>query len=125
MVFYLALGLHASAQSVGNSGSINGTVLDPTGAVVAKATVEIRNPVSGFDRSATTDASGKFEFTNIPFNPYHLVVTAEGFAATLPDAAARASMQRPRFRLPVSPSRTSRARFSPTRLRWIPSSRWK
>ena len=37
--FFLALGFHASAQSVGNSGSINGTVVDPTGAVVAKATV--------------------------------------------------------------------------------------
>src|SRR6202030_2898385 len=92
MVFYLALGLHASAQSVGNSGSINGTVLDPTGAVVAKATVEIRNPVSGFDRSTTTDASGKFEFTNIPFNPYHLVVTAEGFAATVQDVEPRSAV---------------------------------
>src|SRR6201982_3353943 len=70
--FCLALGFHASAQSVGNSGSINGTVVDPTGAVVAKATVEIHNPVSGFDRSTTTDASGTFEFTNILFNPYHL-----------------------------------------------------
>src|SRR5579864_2584222 len=90
--FCLALGFHASAQSVGNSGSINGTVVDPTGAVVAKATVEIRNPVSGFDRSTTTDASGKFEFTNIPFNPYHLVVTAEGFAATVQDVEPRSAV---------------------------------
>src|ERR1700751_5386525 len=82
----------AGAQSVGNSGSINGTVVDPTGAVVAKATVEIRNPVSGFDRSTTTDASGKFEFTNIPFNPYHLVVTAEGFAATVQDVEPRSAV---------------------------------
>jgi hypothetical protein len=90
--FCWALGFHASAQSVGNSGSINGTVVDPTGAVVAKATVEIRNPVSGFDRSTTTDASGKFEFTNIPFNPYHLVVTAEGFAATVQDVEPRSAV---------------------------------
>jgi hypothetical protein len=90
--FCLALGIHASAQSVGNSGSINGTVVDPTGAVVAKATVEIRNPVSGFDRSTTTDASGKFEFTNVPFNPYHLVVTAEGFAAIVQDVEPRSAV---------------------------------
>ena len=45
--FCFVLGLYASAQSVGNSGSINGTVVDPTGAVVANATVEIHNPVSG------------------------------------------------------------------------------
>jgi hypothetical protein len=90
--FFLAAGFHASAQSVGNSGSINGTVVDPTGAVVAKATVEIHNPVSGFDRSTTTDASGKFAFTNIPFNPYHLVVTAESFAATVQDVEPRSAV---------------------------------
>ena len=79
----------ASAQSVGNSGSVNGTVLDPTGAVVAGAKVEIRNPVSGLDRTTTTDAAGKFVFTNIPFNPYHLVVMAEGFAAAVQDVEPR------------------------------------
>ncbi len=82
----------AGAQSVGNSGSINGTVLDPTGAVVPHARVEIRNPVSGFDQSTTTDASGKFAFTNIPFNPYHLTVAAEGFAAAVQDLEPRSAV---------------------------------
>jgi|HubBroStandDraft_1064217.scaffolds.fasta_scaffold01696_10 hypothetical protein len=82
----------AGAQSVSNSGSINGSVVDPTGAVVAKARVEIRNPVSGFDRSTTTDDSGKFALTNIPFNPYHLVVTADGFAAVVQDVEPRSSV---------------------------------
>src|ERR1700692_4096718 len=80
------------AQSIGNSGSINGIVSDSTGAVVPNATVEIHNPVSGFDRTTTTDASGKFSFTNIPFNPYHLVVTAESFAATVQDVEARSAV---------------------------------
>ena len=79
-------------QSAGNSGSINGTVVDSTGAVVPNATVEIRNPVSGFDRSTTTDNSGKFEFTNIPFNPYHLTATAPGFAAYAQDVEPRSSV---------------------------------
>ena len=48
MVFYIAFGLSASAQSGGSSTSVTGTVVDPTGAVVPNATVEIRNPVSGF-----------------------------------------------------------------------------
>ena len=82
----------AGAQSAGSSGSVNGSVVDPTGAVVANATVEIRNPVSGFDRSTTTDAAGKFAFTNIPFNPYHLVVTAAGFAAMVQDVEPRSSV---------------------------------
>jgi hypothetical protein len=82
----------ASAQSVGNSGSLNGTVLDQTGAVVARAKVEVRNPVSGFDRSTTTDDAGKFVFTNIPFNPYHLIVTAPGFMNYAQDVEPRSSV---------------------------------
>jgi hypothetical protein len=82
----------AGAQSTGNSGSITGTVTDSTGAVVPKATIEIHNPVSGFDRSTTTDAAGQFEFTNIPFNPYHLTVSAEGFARYAQDVEPRSSV---------------------------------
>jgi hypothetical protein len=79
----------ANPQSVGNSASISGTVLDPSGAVVANASVEIHNPVSGFDRSATTDSNGNFSFTNVPFNPYHMTVTAAGFARTAQDVEVR------------------------------------
>jgi hypothetical protein len=82
----------ASAQSVGNSGSVSGTVLDSTGAVVPNAKVELRNPVSGYDRSAVTDSAGKFAFTNIPFNPYHLIVMAAGFAAYAQDVEPRSSV---------------------------------
>ncbi len=90
--FFVVPGLYTSAQSVGNSGSINGTVIDPTGAVVANAAVEIRNPVSGFDRKTTTDAAGRFAFTNIPFNPYHLTVVASGFSSNVQDVEPRSSV---------------------------------
>jgi hypothetical protein len=80
------------SQSVGNSGSINGSVVDSTGAAVPNAKVEIRNPVSGFDRATTTDATGKFNFTNIPFNPYHLIVTAPGFSSHVQDVEPRSSV---------------------------------
>ncbi|HTS34027.1 MAG TPA: TonB-dependent receptor [Candidatus Solibacter sp.] len=79
-------------QSVGNSGSVNGTVVDVTGAVVPKARVEIRNPVSGFDRIITTDSAGRFEFTNIPFNPYYLTVAAAGFMSFAQDVEPRSSV---------------------------------
>ena len=91
-VALVSAGTVAYGQSVGNSGSVNGTVVDSTGAVVPKARVEIRNPVSGFDRSASTDSAGKFEFTNIPFNPYHLTVTADGFASYVQDVEPRSSV---------------------------------
>ena len=80
------------ALTLGQGQSISGTVLDPTGAVVASATVEIHNPVSRYDRSTHTDATGKFSFTNIPFNPYHLQVTAAGFAPYAQDVEVRSSI---------------------------------
>ena len=90
-VLYLALGGSVFAQT-GNSTSVSGTVVDPTGAVVVNATVEIRNPVSNFYRSTTTDGAGKFTFANVPFNPYHFTVTGEGFAPYVQDIEVRSSV---------------------------------
>ncbi|MGA7289300.1 MAG: TonB-dependent receptor, partial [Terriglobales bacterium] len=89
VVFLLAFGLRAYAQSGGNSGSISGTVLDPSGAVVANATVEIHNPVSGYARATTTDSKGTFSFPNVPFNPYHLSASAPGFTESAQDVEIR------------------------------------
>ncbi|MGH9549143.1 MAG: carboxypeptidase regulatory-like domain-containing protein, partial [Terriglobales bacterium] len=89
MAFLLVLGLNAYAQSGGSSTSVTGSVVDPTGAVVANATVEIRNPVSAFERTVTTDSGGKFSIPNIPFNPYHLTVTGSGFAPYSQDIDVR------------------------------------
>jgi len=89
VIFCFALGLQAYAQSSGNSGSINGTVLDPSGAVVANASVEIHQAVSGYDRTVTTDSKGNFSFANVPFNPYHMTVKAAGFDSYAQDVAVR------------------------------------
>src|SRR6266403_831367 len=92
-LFFLAvsalIGPTLAAQSAGNSTSVTGTVTDPSGAVVPNATVEIRNPVSGFSRSTSTDASGKFSIPNVPFNPYHVSVSGQGFAAYSQDIDVR------------------------------------
>jgi len=80
------------AQGVGNSASITGTVLDPTGGVVPKATVEIHNVVSGLDRTTTTDNMGNFSFVNVPYNPYHLSVNVTGFASYAQDVDVRSSI---------------------------------
>jgi hypothetical protein len=80
------------AQGVGNSASITGTVVDPTGAVVPKATVEIHNVVSGLDRSTTTDTMGNFSFVNVPYNPYHLSVNLAGFSPYAQDVDVRSSV---------------------------------
>jgi hypothetical protein len=84
---YWGLGLYA--QSGGSSTTVNGTVVDPTGAVVPNAAVQIHNPVSGFDRDTVTDNAGKFSIPNVPFNPYHLTVTGQGFVAFAQDIDVR------------------------------------
>ena len=73
-----ALFVWSSAQSI-NSGTVTGTVKDPSGAIAPKATVEIRNPVTGYQQTTTSDAGGKFRFNNVPFNGYSLTATLSGF----------------------------------------------
>jgi hypothetical protein len=90
-ILCIALGPYGYAQS-GNSTSITGTVIDPSGAVVVNAAVEVQNPVSGYSRSTVTDSAGKFTFPNVPFNPYHLTVTGEGFAPSVQDIDVRSSV---------------------------------
>jgi hypothetical protein len=53
------------------------------------ATVEIHQAVSGYDRTTNTDSKGNFSFTNVPFNPYHMTVTATGFAQYAQDVETR------------------------------------
>jgi hypothetical protein len=71
--------LQAPAQS-GNAGAVRGTVTDPAGAVIPGAAVSLTNPTSGLSRTASTDNIGQFEFSNVPFNPYRIAVSAKGFA---------------------------------------------
>src|SRR5216684_4861387 len=81
----------ANAQ-LGNSGSIDGVVKDPSGGVIAGATVEISFPVTGYQRQTTTGSDGSFHFSNVPFNPYHLTVTATGFTSYSQDVDVRSSV---------------------------------
>jgi Carboxypeptidase regulatory-like domain len=80
------------SRGQGNSGTIEGVVKDQSGASVPGAKVEIANPVSHYQRGTTTDTDGNFRFTNVPFNPYHLVVTASGFGSVSQDVDVRSSV---------------------------------
>lgn len=72
-----------------SSGTVRGSVLDPSGAAIPGATVEFRNPITGYRRTVETDVQGNFELTNIPYNPYHVSVTAPGFALSQQDVDVR------------------------------------
>jgi hypothetical protein len=89
-VVCLALSFSCFPQS--NSGTIRGSVLDPSDAVIAGAIVTIQNPVSHYSRTVTSDAQGKFEFANLPYNNYHLSVTAAGFQAGAQDVNIRTAV---------------------------------
>jgi hypothetical protein len=67
------------AQSLGNAGTVEGVVVDQSGALVSGADVHMSNAISGYNQTAKTAANGSFRLTNIPPNPYHLEVTASGF----------------------------------------------
>jgi len=75
-----------------NSGSIEGVVKDQSGGVVVGATVEISDPISQYARKTTTDSTGAFHFTNVPFNPYHMVVSAPGLASSTQDVEVRSTV---------------------------------
>src|SRR5438309_10753536 len=82
----------ARAQELGGAGTVQGTVKDPTGGVMQSVEVKIANPVSGFNRTTTTDAAGKFVFRNLPPNPYHITVEAQGFTTLERDVAVRSAV---------------------------------
>jgi hypothetical protein len=87
LVFLGVCSLHA--QSLGNAGTIEGTVTDPSGASVPDAMVNITNAVSGYKQSVTTTMDGSFRLVNIPPNPYHLEITAAGFGPFSQDVNVR------------------------------------
>jgi hypothetical protein len=88
--FLLMTAGRALAQS--NSGVIQGTVTDPSKAAVPGAKVHIENPVSHHANDVQTDADGNFRIPNVPFNSYHLTVTAPGFAAFAQDVDLRSTV---------------------------------
>lgn len=60
-------------------GSIVGTVVDQTEAVVPNATVAITHRQTGQTRETTTDPAGRYSFVNVLPGSYDLRVSAEGF----------------------------------------------
>ena len=72
-----AIGLRAQDTT---SGSIQGTVSDEQGAVVAGATVEARNTATNFSKTFTTDSDGRFTLLAMPPGMYVVSATKSGFA---------------------------------------------
>jgi hypothetical protein len=87
----VCLAVPAMAQ-LGGSGTVQGTVKDPTGGVMVSVSVDLSSRVSGFRRTAATDAAGQFVFRNLPPNTYQLEINAQGFAPMTRDVDVRTSV---------------------------------
>ena len=78
LLFVLVASLQAAdAFGAAQTGRIAGSVEDPTGGRIANAAVSLAGPV---DRTATTDADGRFAFGDLPDGEYRLRVGPDGFA---------------------------------------------
>jgi hypothetical protein len=71
----------SAAMLVGQTfrGTILGSVTDSSGAVVAGATVKLRNLATGLERTTTTSADGSYSVPELPIGTYSVTVTQTGF----------------------------------------------
>ncbi len=58
---------------------LSGTITDPSGAVIAGATIEIRNSDGAVQRTTESDANGSFSMSRLPAGNYQLFVSSTGF----------------------------------------------
>jgi hypothetical protein len=68
----------ASGQ-VGSSGTVEGTISDPSGASVPQATVTAANVATGVETARKTTAAGFYVLSPLPAGEYNVTVTASGF----------------------------------------------
>jgi len=80
-LFALLVPAALHAQTAG-SGSIAGTVTDPSGAVVPAASVTVHGTVNGVDRTVQTSGAGIYNVPFLPSGSYEVLVTKTGFAKT-------------------------------------------
>ena len=64
-----------------STASLRGTITDPQGAAVSEAAVKLTNAQTGLVRQALTNASGEYQFLQLPPGAYTLGVEKPGFAA--------------------------------------------
>jgi hypothetical protein len=81
LIITIILSALAFAQS-GNQGSIEGTITDNSGAVIAGAHVKATNTATGGVFDATADSEGVFKLPVLPIGTYDLTVDHSGFADT-------------------------------------------
>ena len=67
------------AQTLSSTAALSGTVTDPSGARVPKATVKLTDSEKGISRTSTSGSTGEFSFSLLPTGNFTLEATASGF----------------------------------------------
>src|SRR5215467_987299 len=75
----LLAGVPAAFTQTTTSGTVSVTVLDPSGAAVPDAQLEIRDLSTNVSHKAATGSTGTYSFPNLSFGLYQLTITAKGF----------------------------------------------
>src|SRR5437868_12333517 len=70
------------------SGTILGTVTDPSGAVVSGAKVTAKNMATGLERTTQTSADGSYSIPELPLGTYTVTVTQSGFQTAVTTGVA-------------------------------------
>lgn len=78
----VVLSLATTIRAQGVTGQLSGTVADPNGAVIANATVTVRNRDTGLERTVATGEDGSFAVQLLPPGAYRVEVSAQGFSTT-------------------------------------------
>ena len=81
-VIGLPLSPALQAQTLSSTAALSGTVSDPSGARVQKATVKLTNSEQGITRVSAAGAAGEFSFALLPAGTYTLEANASGFKTT-------------------------------------------
>src|SRR6185437_4091088 len=76
LCFVLLTGAFAAAQTA----ALHGTVTDPSGAVIPNATVSLTDPDGHTVATATSDATGSYQISNLAPGTYILIAMSQGFA---------------------------------------------
>ncbi|HEX4230182.1 MAG TPA: carboxypeptidase regulatory-like domain-containing protein [Bryobacteraceae bacterium] len=79
-LLFTVLGLTGLLWSQAETGQISGTVVDPSGAVVANATVSVRNAATGGERATASGTAGDFTVPNLQPGSYDVTATSPGFS---------------------------------------------
>src|SRR6266478_3445171 len=79
--FVLVLFFSVTGYAQTFRGAINGSVTDPSGAVVAGASVKAANTATGIALSTVSTTDGQFSFQDLPLGTYKVSVVAPGFSA--------------------------------------------